>query len=81
MFYLRSIDHETGNLTYREESWNQNKNLFFVDQPAEVGFSYSRGGQKLRSTTEEAAVDYQAFITLFFETFSDLQGREFHLVR
>ncbi|KAG8752647.1 hypothetical protein FRC12_011847 [Ceratobasidium sp. 428] len=31
------------------------------------------------STTEEAAKNVQAFVTIFFETFSKFKGREFHM--
>lgn len=43
-----------------------------------VGFSYAEYGQTV-STTEDAAKDVEAFITLFFETFSQYGGRAFHM--
>lgn len=43
-----------------------------------VGFSYSEFGQDI-GTTEEAAKDVDAFVTLFFETFSQFKGRAFHM--
>jgi len=58
-------------------SWNNNANLLFLDQPVGVGFSYSDHHKHVGST-EKAAKDVQAFVTLFFETFSDLKGRPFH---
>ncbi|KAG8700553.1 hypothetical protein FRC09_005890 [Ceratobasidium sp. 395] len=43
-----------------------------------VGFSYADYGETV-STTEEAAKNVQAFVTIFFETFSRFKGREFHM--
>lgn len=31
--------------TYHPESWNTNANIFFVDQPVGVGFSYADYGE------------------------------------
>jgi carboxypeptidase C (cathepsin A) len=31
--------------TYHPESWNTNANIFFVDQPIGVGFSYADYGE------------------------------------
>ena len=33
----------------------------------------------MQGTTEEAAVDVAAFVTIFFETFSKFKGRAFHM--
>lgn len=43
-----------------------------------VGYSYSSIGEKVVST-EEASKETLAFIHLFFEVFSDLKGRPFHM--
>ncbi|KAJ1307942.1 hypothetical protein OPQ81_002019 [Rhizoctonia solani] len=69
-------------------SWNNKANLFFLDQiylggssiviRVGVGFSYADYGETI-STTEEAAKNVQAFVTIFFETFSKFKGREFHM--
>ncbi|KAH0831837.1 serine carboxypeptidase [Lanmaoa asiatica] len=64
--------------TYHPESWNTNANIFFVDQPIGVGFSYADYGEAV-STTEEAAKDIAAFVTIFFENFSQFKGRAFHM--
>lgn len=43
-----------------------------------VGFSYADYGEAIE-TTEEAAKNVHAFITIFFETFKQFSGRPFHL--
>lgn len=43
-----------------------------------VGFSYADFGETIQ-TTEEAAKNIQAFISIFFETFNQFSGRPFHL--
>ncbi|KAG6916576.1 hypothetical protein DXG01_006347 [Tephrocybe rancida] len=59
-------------------SWNKEANIFFLDQPAGVGFSYADFGETVE-TTEEAAKNVHAFITIFFETFKQFAGRPLHL--
>ncbi|KAH9487335.1 Carboxypeptidase Y-like protein A [Psilocybe cubensis] len=63
---------------FHPESWNSNANIFFVDQPIGVGFSYADYGEVV-STTEEAAKDIAAFVAIFFENFSKFKGRAFHM--
>lgn len=81
--------------TFFQESWNSNANIFFVDQPVGVGFSYAEYGQSvvrdsscasfyfsehgLQSTSEEAAQDIAAFVAIFFESFPSFKGRSFHM--
>ncbi|KAF9031300.1 serine carboxypeptidase [Panaeolus papilionaceus] len=60
------------------ESWNTNANIFFIDQPVGVGFSYAEHGEFV-STTEEAAKDIAAFVSIFFNTFEEYKGRAFHM--
>ncbi|KAL7415404.1 Alpha/Beta hydrolase protein [Mrakia frigida] len=73
------IDPASKDVVYNPDSWNELANIFFIDQPAGVGFSFSKNGQPVHSTTEQGAVDIQAFVTIFFETFSEFKGREFHM--
>jgi cathepsin A (carboxypeptidase C) len=44
-------------------SWNANANVFFLDEPVNVGFSYGRHGQ-IVGTAEEAAGDVAAFVSI-----------------
>ncbi|PBK73182.1 peptidase S10, serine carboxypeptidase [Armillaria solidipes] len=59
-------------------SWNEAANVFFLDQPVGVGFSYADYGETVE-TTEAAAKNVHAFITIFFETFKQFSGRVLHL--
>jgi cathepsin A (carboxypeptidase C) len=63
---------------FHPESWNSNANIFFIDQPIGVGFSYAEYGESV-GTTEEAAKDIAAFVSIFFENFSKFKGRAFHM--
>ncbi|KAI0756370.1 serine carboxypeptidase [Daedaleopsis nitida] len=61
-----------------EYAWNDRANVFFIDQPIGVGFSYADHGEKVGSTIE-AGQDIAAFVTIFFEHFSKFKGRPFHM--
>ncbi|KAJ7117630.1 Alpha/Beta hydrolase protein [Mycena epipterygia] len=63
---------------FHPESWNSNANIFFIDQPIGVGFSYADYGETV-GTTEEAGKDIAAFVAIFFAHFSKFQGRGFHM--
>ncbi|THH20268.1 hypothetical protein EW146_g1054 [Bondarzewia mesenterica] len=73
--------------TWNPYSWNNEANIFFLDQPqvsfplvsiVGVGFSYAEHGETVE-TTEEAAQNIAAFISIFFETFDQFKGRPLHL--
>ncbi|PWN88566.1 alpha/beta-hydrolase [Acaromyces ingoldii] len=59
-------------------SWNTNANVFFIDQPVGVGFSYTRYGVHT-SDTDQGARDVYAFLRLFFAAFDKFQSNEFIL--
>ncbi|KAF8907224.1 Alpha/Beta hydrolase protein [Mucidula mucida] len=64
--------------TWNPYSWTEAANVFFLDQPVGVGFSYADYGETIE-TTEDAAKNIHAFITIFFETFQQFSGRKLHL--
>ncbi|PBK90881.1 peptidase S10, serine carboxypeptidase [Armillaria gallica] len=60
---------------YHPQSWNTNANIFFIDHPVGTGFSYG----DMVTTTEDAARDVAAFISIFFENFTQFEGRALHM--
>ncbi|GLB36810.1 putative peptidase S10 family protein [Lyophyllum shimeji] len=61
-----------------EHAWNSKANVFFIDQPAGVGYSYT-DYKDVPGTTEDAAKDIAAFVAIFFEHFTKFKGRAFHM--
>jgi cathepsin A (carboxypeptidase C) len=57
-------------------AWNNNASVIFLDQPVNVGNSYSQN--RVRSTVA-AGKDVYAFLTLFFQQFPEYNGHDFHI--
>lgn len=57
-------------------SWNNNASVIFLDQPVNVGYSYS--GSSV-SNTIAAGKDVYALLTLFFEQFPEYATQPFHI--
>ncbi|KAF8473593.1 Alpha/Beta hydrolase protein [Kalaharituber pfeilii] len=70
-----SID-KSSNPVYNPYSWNSNSSVIFLDQPVNVGYSYSDTSTK---STAAAAEDVYAFLTLFFEKFPQYGKQDFHI--
>ncbi|KAF8870097.1 Alpha/Beta hydrolase protein [Infundibulicybe gibba] len=67
-------------LVFHPQSWNSNANIFFIDQPVGVGFSYAEYGEVVvRRYDRGCAKDIAAFVSIFFENFSQFKGRPFHM--
>ncbi|QRV97873.1 Serine carboxypeptidase [Ceratobasidium sp. AG-Ba] len=60
-------------------AWNEVTNMFYLDQPAGVGYSYSTSSH-LVDTTKEAAKDFYAFVQLFLTRFPEYSERPFHVM-
>lgn len=61
---------------YNPWSWNKNASVIFLDQPVNVGFSYS--GSSV-SNTVAAGKDVYALLTLFFKQFPEYAKQDFHI--
>jgi cathepsin A (carboxypeptidase C) len=57
-------------------SWNSNASVIFLDQPVNVGYSYS--GSSV-SNTVAAGKDVYALLTLFFKQFPEYARQDFHI--
>lgn len=65
-----------GKLKYNDFSWNSNASVIFIDQPVNVGYSYSSGSV---SNTVAAGKDIYALLTLFFKQFPEYSKQSFHI--
>jgi len=63
-------------LVFNPYSWNNNASVIFLDQPVNVGYSYSGGSV---STTTAAGKDVYALLTLFFKQFPEYAHQDFHI--
>ncbi|KAF2663842.1 carboxypeptidase Y-like protein A [Microthyrium microscopicum] len=61
---------------YNEYSWNANASVIFLDQPVNVGYSYSDSPV---SNTVAAGQDVYALLTLFFKQFPEYANQTFHI--
>ncbi|KAH3899407.1 probable Carboxypeptidase Y [Saccharomycodes ludwigii] len=61
---------------YNPYSWNNNASVIFLDQPVNVGYSYSSGSV---SDTVAAGKDVYAFLELFFQNFDQFASNKFHI--
>lgn len=64
------------NLVFNPYSWNANASVIFLDQPVNVGYSYS--GSSV-SNTVAAGKDVYALLTLFFKQFPEYAHQDFHI--
>ncbi|CAI6336565.1 unnamed protein product [Periconia digitata] len=65
-----------GKVKYNDFSWNANASVIFIDQPVNVGYSYSGGSV---SNTVAAGKDIYALLTLFFKQFPEYSKQSFHI--
>lgn len=65
-----------GKTKYNPSSWNANASVIFLDQPVNVGYSYSGSAV---SNTVAAGKDVYALLTLFFKQFPEYAKQDFHI--
>ncbi|WFC97655.1 carboxypeptidase C [Malassezia yamatoensis] len=63
-----NVANQGEDVEYNEYSWNTKANLLFLDQPLEVGYSYSETGETI-DTSVKSAEDVYAFLQLFLTRF------------
>ena len=73
-----SIADDGKNTTVNKYSWNTHSNIIFLDQPVNVGYSYSDDGSTV-STSPVAAEDVYAFLQLFLQRYPEYASSPFHL--
>lgn len=67
---------EEGELKFNHNSWNKNASVIFLDQPINVGYSYS---SQSVSNTVAAGKDVYAFLSLFYQQFQEYSKLPFHI--
>lgn len=73
-----NIAQEGTNTTHNKYGWNSHANIIFLDQPVNVGFSYSDDGSTV-NTSPAAGEDVYAFLELFLTRFPKYAKAPFHL--
>lgn len=61
---------------FNPHAWNNNATVIFLDQPVNVGYSYSSSSV---SNTVTAGKDVYAFLELFFQQFPEYSKLPFHI--
>jgi cathepsin A (carboxypeptidase C) len=70
-----TIDKNGTAVKYNEHSWTNHASVFFLDQPVNVGYSYSDGEDV--NNTPQGAEDVYAFLQLFFAKFDEYASSPF----
>ncbi|KAI0166105.1 serine carboxypeptidase [Xylariaceae sp. FL1272] len=68
--------NKDGSLKFNDYSWNSNASVIFIDQPVNVGYSYSSNSVY---NTLAASKDIYALLTLFFDQFPEYTEQPFHI--
>lgn len=58
-------------------SWADEAHMVYLDQPVGTGFSW--GSEALLTTMEQAGDEFEYWLTQFFTTFPQYQGRDFYI--
>ena len=67
------------NVAFNPHAWNQVANLLFLDQPVDVGYSYTDGNVPPINSSESAAEDVDTFIQHFLARYPQYAKAPFHI--
>lgn len=67
---------QSGDIVDRQFSWNRDANMLFLEQPLNVGFSYSTDPADMNMDDPTATENTYKFINAFLDVFSELKGRD-----
>ncbi|KAJ6570924.1 serine carboxypeptidase [Mycena vulgaris] len=76
---IQQSENGTVFTAHNEYSWNKQANIIFLDQPANVGYSFSSNKTAPVTDTPAAAHDVYAFLQLFVRRFDQYAALPFHL--
>ncbi|KAG2356226.1 Alpha/Beta hydrolase protein [Suillus spraguei] len=74
-----SIADEGAGTTFNSHSWNAHANIIFLDQPVDVGYSYSDDDGSAVDSSPVAGKDVYAFMQLFLNRFPKYATQPFHI--
>ena len=73
-----SIADDGYNTTYNPYGWNSEANMIFLDQPVNVGWSYTDDNSTVKSSPA-ASEDVYAFMQIFLKNFEQYANAQFHI--
>ncbi|KAL0460148.1 UNVERIFIED_CONTAM: Serine carboxypeptidase-like 48 [Sesamum latifolium] len=81
LFYENGPFQLTNNLSlvWNDFGWDKESNLIYIDQPTGTGFSYSSDRADIRTSSEEASVDFYDFLQAFFEKHPQYAKNDFYI--
>ncbi|KAL0436384.1 UNVERIFIED_CONTAM: Serine carboxypeptidase-like 47 [Sesamum radiatum] len=81
LFYENGPFQLTNNLSlvWNDFGWDKESNLIYIDQPTGTGFSYSSDRADIRTSSEEASVDFYDFLQAFFEKHPQYSKNDFYI--
>lgn len=72
------VADEGTKVTVNPHSWNEHSNIIFLDQPVNVGYSYSDDGSRVDNSIDSAE-DVYAFLQLFLKRHAQYASAPFHV--
>ena len=73
-FFLKYVAEEQYDLTHNPNSWNNQANLLYVDNPRGTGYSQANS-EYLRKHSPEVSKDFMYFMLKWLERYPEFKGR------